>query len=80
MFDIALAAFGAVALLKLLIQETPFEKIKPLNCPLCMGFWISLGFYLLTLFLAEDYYRPFFFAFQGAGICWILYKFVTGEN
>ena len=51
---------------------------KPLNCPMCMGFWISISAYP---FLCESFstVEMLKLGFMGAAGSWAFFRSVTGQ-
>lgn len=72
-----LCVFGVYAAIKVSIIGTKLN-IKPLNCAVCLSFWIGWG--LSTVYFpGEQWYEYQLYGFVASAGSWILNKYVTGD-
>lgn len=72
------ACAGAAALSRMMVRDTKFS-VKPLNCPLCMGFWV--GFLVSDcLYHGDGIGIAIVRSFAGAIWSWYAYSKITGEH
>ena len=72
------ACAGAAAVSRVLVKDTKLN-FKPLNCPLCMGFWFGIIF-SRVFYLGANISGTIGLAFASAIWSWFIYYKITGEN
>ena len=74
------SAFGFYGACRILLKKVwGLGYRKPFSCPLCMGFWYGV-FAGPVFFRIDSSVEPIALGLVAGGACWLMGKFITGEN